>query len=126
MHISPWLIYFWQLADKVVVTSAILTIVTLLFCLIFTVVSAAETEHKVDEWCKTHRKSRRPTIFRSLITGITLLLFSVATPSSKTIALMVVVPQLVDSKIIQQDLPDIYNLAVDTLKSELSVKKENK
>ena len=44
-------------------------------------------------------------------------------PSSKTVAMMVVVPAISQSKAIQQDLPDIYNMAIDALKAQLTPKK---
>ena len=45
------------------------------------------------------------------------------TPSSKTIAMMVVIPKIVDSKVVQQDLPEIYDLALKALKEQLTPKK---
>ena len=41
-------------------------------------------------------------------------------PSSKTIAMMVIIPEIAHSKVVQQDLPDIYNAAVKALKDQLA------
>ena len=41
-------------------------------------------------------------------------------PNKKTMAAMFIVPAIVNSKPIQQDLPEIYNLAMQKLKEELS------
>lgn len=43
-------------------------------------------------------------------------------PSSKTIAVMVIAPAIVNSKPVQEDVPELYNLAVDALKSSLKDK----
>jgi hypothetical protein len=48
------------------------------------------------------------------------------TPSSKTFALMVVLPRLADSQFIQKDAPDIYKLAIDALKKQLQPDAEKK
>lgn len=33
--------------------------------------------------------------------------------------MMVIIPKIADSKIVKQDLPDLYNAAVDALKANL-------
>lgn len=52
--------------------------------------------------------------------SILLIFFSVLIPTSKTIAMMVIIPEIAHSKVVQQDLPDIYNAAVKSLKDQLS------
>lgn len=41
-------------------------------------------------------------------------------PTSKTVAMMVIIPEIAHSKVVQQDLPDIYNAAVKALKDQLA------
>lgn len=43
-------------------------------------------------------------------------------PSSKTIALMVALPAIANSEPIQKDLPELYKLAVDALKQQITWK----
>ena len=43
-------------------------------------------------------------------------------PSSKTVAMMVVIPAIAQSKVVQKDLPDIYDIAVTALKGALTHK----
>lgn len=48
------------------------------------------------------------------------------TPNTKTLAAMYVVPSIVNSKAIQQDVPEIYNLAIEKLKETINTKKAEK
>ena len=71
-------------------------------------------------------KSFRKGLLRAWRTLIPVVLFTwlgcILIPSSSTIAMMVVIPKIAESKAIQQDLPDIYELAIKTLKDELQKK----
>lgn len=53
---------------------------------------------------------------RVLIASIVLTIFI---PSQKTIAMMYVVPKVVDSKVVQEDMSDLYNIGVNVLKKKL-------
>jgi uncharacterized membrane protein YccC len=46
------------------------------------------------------------------------------TPSSRTIAMMYAIPAIVNSEPIQQDLPELYDMAVKSLKDQLAPKQE--
>lgn len=61
-------------------------------------------------------RSVRNAIVAAVLAG----LVALALPSSRTIALMYVLPRVADSEAIQRDVPELYRLAVDALKSELS------
>ena len=45
-------------------------------------------------------------------------------PTSNTIAMMVVIPEIAKSKVIQTDLPDLYNAAVSALKAAIAPEKK--
>ena len=45
-----------------------------------------------------------------------------AAPSTKTIAVMYAVPAIVNSKPVQQDLPELYQMGVEALKAQLAPK----
>lgn len=112
MNISPLTIYLWQLADKLIAASAALTVaagIAAFFAAIFSTYP--------DENLAAFAKSKIKVAVVSFVT-----LFAVGTllPSSKTIAMMVVIPEIAHSKIVQQDLPDIYNAAVKALKDQLA------
>lgn len=53
-------------------------------------------------------------------------LLGLAMPNSKTVALMIILPKIAESKAIQTDLPEIYDDAVAALKSYLKPKEEKK
>lgn len=40
--------------------------------------------------------------------------------------MMVVIPKLAESKVVQQDLPEVYDLALKALKEQLTHKEESK
>lgn len=51
---------------------------------------------------------------------------SVLMPSSKTIAMMVIIPKLAESKALQQDIPELYDLALKSLKEQITPKTPSK
>jgi|LakMenEpi03Aug12_release.lakeMendotaPanAssembly.Ray.scaffolds.fasta_scaffold742361_1 subtilase family serine protease len=114
MNITPLTIYLWQLTDKF--GSAV--IVFSVACAIFAIVSyVASTYPDLDD---EDRPKIRKSGFRCMIVAVTTLLFSAFIPSSNTVAMMVVIPEIAKSKMMQQDLPDIYNAAVKALKDQLT------
>lgn len=113
MNITPLTIYLWQLADQLKDFSKVVVIMLLISCAIVGFASTypemeSDTRHGMWRWC-------RKLLIAAASFGFTATLL----PSSSTIAMMVVVPEIAHSKVIQQDLPDIYNAAVDALKNQL-------
>lgn len=51
--------------------------------------------------------------------GVFFGLLTALTPTTGTLAGMYLVPRISESKAIQQDLPEIYEMAIERLKSEL-------
>lgn len=113
MNTTPLTIYLWQLADKLTDFSKGTAVICFAAGVIFSISSTfPELE---DDTMKSLRKSCRKLIIAAASLGCLATLL----PSSSTIAMMVVVPEIAHSKVIQQDLPDIYNAAVDALKNQL-------
>lgn len=54
------------------------------------------------------------------IVGAIVLIVYPFIPSSKNLALIYVLPRIADSKVIQKDLPELYDMAVVGLKSKLT------
>ncbi len=107
MQISPFLIYLWQLADNVHTLFVVIAILMLLIavgCIIETGISG-----------KSYIKGAWKAV---AIAGVSALLAAI-TPSSKTIAMMVIIPSIANSSVIQKDVPEIYKFAVDALKAQL-------
>ena len=55
----------------------------------------------------------------TLISAIILSLILTFIPNSKVLATMIILPEIANSEVIKKDLPEIYNLAVEKLKTEL-------
>lgn len=62
---------------------------------------------------------KRGLIWCSVVFAASLLIGS-ATPSTKQLAAIVVVPKLVNSEVIQKDIPELYELALDWTKKQLA------
>ncbi len=124
MTLSPFLIYLWGQADKLVSIFGGVAGIALLIGGILTIVTSLmpATEFISEEQYKKIRKLG----LASLTIGGFFISAYVVTPESKTIATMVVLPAIVNSQPIQKDLPDIYNLAVDTLKKKIVGEPEKK
>jgi hypothetical protein len=136
MNITPLTIYFWQLADKIepwLIAATIVSLITSIILLVihgFATAEAAKLKAKKSPdgyydddialneaailWTSKWRRTLPASI---LAAGLAALL-----PSSNTIAMMVIIPKIAESKVLQQDLPDIYNAAVQALKDQLQKK----
>lgn len=113
MSISPLTIYLWQLADEVrSVTGFVSTLLFTLAC-IFILIGVIGSD---DEGVMT--KSTR--LCRSFaLAALPFCLLRLATPSSDTIAMMVVIPKIAESSVVQKDIPELYNVAIEALKNQL-------
>lgn len=58
----------------------------------------------------------------SAIGGI-LILLATLIPDQKTLSAMYILPKIADSKVIKEDAPEIYNLAIEKLKATLKAEK---
>ena len=110
MTLSPWIIYLWGLADEIKCLfgiSAFLSItVTIVYC-IWKGMGDGEIRNL---------KFLKNLIIISFVLGLS----SAFIPSSKTIAIMVVAPAIINSKPIQKDLPELYSVAIEALKNSLT------
>jgi FtsH-binding integral membrane protein len=111
---NPLLIYYWGQADTIIAALQIISTVV-------SIVGLVSYLFGVEEF-----HSIIPVARKLMISGILGLFVSVFLPSSKTTAAMVVIPAIIESKAIQQDLPEIYNAAVDALKAQLKDSKAEK
>ena len=103
-------------ADRLVEASAcypflfVLAFLTALACLPLRLLSGVTNSNKVFI----------PSIACAVL-GMIAGLFHALMPSSKTVALMVVVPAIVNSQPVQKDLPEIYNAGIQMLKEKMGV-----
>jgi hypothetical protein len=114
MHaISPLTIYLWQQVDKWQnSTTGIMILTGMLSLFYFVLVKGVIYEGK-------------PAPFDWIPKWIMIPLFIVCglvnflLPSSKTIAMMAVIPAVADSRVVQQDIPELYTIAIEALKAQL-------
>lgn len=118
MTLSPWIIYLWGIADNASASLRGLGIGLLFASSLGSIGVALFSAAPSDILPETAVKCWI-WIRRSLIAGLIFLITSALMPSSKTIAVMVVAPAIINSEPIQKDLPEIYQLAKDALKSTL-------
>jgi len=61
----------------------------------------------------------RPPLVLGAVAALALLATALL-PSSRTIAAMYVLPRIAESRVIQTDLPELYDMAIGALKDQLS------
>lgn len=115
MNISAFTIYLWGISENIQLVASIISFVSGVATLISGVGAAIIT-------CPSEKDERESAkmVFRfASKVLIPSLLLAIAIPDKKTIACMVIVPAIVESKVIQQDVPELYNMAVESLKESL-------
>lgn len=118
MNITPFTIYLWQLADKLSGTLSGLCwfsgMLMIVLCVIWLFL-------KIE--CEAEDSTMRRMSW-AVCGGVAAWLVCLSTytliPSSSTVAMMVIIPEIANSKALQKDVPDIYNAAVDALKKQLT------
>lgn len=109
---NTWILYLYGQVDTVRVVLALLAGAALVTAVTYTCCAADERNSELKAILSRHKRG-----WFSVMTALAAV--SALLPGSKTIAMMVVVPALVESKAIQQDLPELYELGVSALKSQL-------
>ena len=121
--ITSFWVYIYGQADAIqfalTLLAAVLGIVGGCGALIASIIPASEYSGG-----KEHKKMCISNLFKVIYAFIPVLLLRLAMPDSKTVAMMVVIPQIVESKVIQQDVPELYNAAVEALKEKLTIEKK--
>ena len=111
--ITPINIYLIMQADKI--SSALFTISTIAIV----VVILAFIWHDVNRDCYGNQGKINP-ITKSMITGIiATFLLATAIPSTKTLCMMYALPAIVNSKVVQNDFPELYDIALQATKEKL-------
>jgi len=128
MDISPFTVYLWQQADSIIAACSggyvfILGFVCVLACIAFVITKPEFNSSDKNKDMIGHLNS----ILKRVFLGSSSLLVLAATvstlmPTSKTIAMMYAVPTIVNSKVVQEDLPEIYQMGINSLKGQLAPK----
>ena len=120
MTLSPWIIYLWGIADNFPIVLQPVTLVLGIASIITTLLRQVVADH---EWGSSTgadgiKKARFFCVVGAVLSALMLLLV----PSSKVVAVMIVVPAIMNSEPIQKDLPEIYQMAKEALKQTLQTK----
>ena len=111
--ITPFNIYLIMQADKI--SSALFTISTIAIVAVI----LAFVWHDVNRDCYGNQGKINP-ITKSMITGIiATFLLATAIPSTKTLCMMYALPAIVNSKVVQNDFPELYDIALQATKEKL-------
>lgn len=109
---SALLIYLVGIVDSIKNLLLICTICLAVYSLVAKILNVENCSEKGDDDYTGGGKA-------SLISAIILSLILTFIPSSKVLATMIILPEIANSEVIKKDLPEIYNLAVEKLKTEL-------
>lgn len=116
MTLSPFIIYLWGITDAIGHVFEFLAVGSVILMTVFGIITIAAHADKCEEIAKLFRWP----LFCSVIAALIFVPIQSLIPSSKTVALMVVVPAILNSEPIQKDLPEIYRMAKDALKQILT------
>jgi len=94
-----------------------LSVIGLITSAIFLAVYCCTKEDARDQEAHSVYAPIAKTIWKA--TSLSLFL-RILIPSSDAIAMMIVVPKLVNSEIVQKDIPELYNIALSAFKKELT------
>lgn len=117
MNISAFTIYLWQLADKLIKASEALCFLTIIITASTFIAWLVTMENGEEPFKKATRN-----LLKAIGVFFTALTITTLIPDSKTIAMMLIVPEIAQSKVIQQDVPELYNMAIEALKSTMQTK----
>jgi len=130
MEISPFTVYLWQQADSFITIFKAGSLVLCILCIVSLVLlvmslAASETssynsKERNDEITAAATAFFRTKFLPCFAISVFACLFTSAIPSTKTIAVMYVVPTIENSKPFQQDLPELYQMGVEALKAQLA------
>ena len=110
LQISPWVIYWFTRLEPLHGLARTLLIISSFLLLFYFVFVWTEGKGRVLVTAtRVSKKYVAPAFALSL-------LFLCFVPDEKDMALIYVVPRLAESRVIQRDLPDLYETAVDRLR----------
>lgn len=140
---TPFTIYLWQQADRFdtpFITGGMLLSLASIIMFVLNKISQANMsdclksiavydsphyKEKFEEWEKVNRATAK-RIPKMVAAAVFCWLVVALLPSSKTIAMMVAIPAIANSEPIQKDIPELYQLAKEALKEQITGQKPAK
>ena len=113
MTITPATMYWFTRLDSI----GVLMCFTLFACIVGIAITAIQwgVNEPIDEEQESYKKWFK----RETITAVIAALILTFVPSSKEMAMIYVVPQITESQVVKQDIPELYDLGVNALKDWL-------
>jgi hypothetical protein len=105
MNISALDIYIWQQVERMTGCCIAMSVFAGIILFIYFMANDGKM-----------RKSIAISTFAFIIINI---LFATFIPSKNTVAMMYIIPAIAKSKVVQEDIPEIYDAAVEALKNNL-------
>jgi len=112
MTLSPLLIYLWGVADNLKQLTFAFSFLGVMVVIIGLFIMFLSMIHDDEEIIMKFK----PFLVKFGICVLLSSLFHCLIPSSKTIAVMVVAPAIVNSSVVQKDIPELYKVGVEALK----------
>ena len=120
MNINAFTIYLWQLSGDVKGSTegmAAFCFISLIITMLVRLIA-----HMHEEETPKLDRAIKPIVLIGLLSGV----ISTFLPTPNTIAMMVVIPKITESKVIQTDVPEIYNAAIKALKEQITTSPASK
>lgn len=116
MTITPAIMYWFTRLDRITATFDIITLLGV-FALLFLSIAYYATSSNTDEMYE-HKVVK--SVLKWLIpVWLFCLIGAMFIPNSKQMAMIYVVPQITESQVVKQDIPELYDLGVNALKDWL-------
>lgn len=122
MNLTPFTVYLIMQADTIWVILMVLAIVFFIATIVVLIMRGVALSESWDDEDIARIPSRTKLIAATLF----FLAATALMPSTKTLCVTVLAPAIADSKAVQQDLPELYNLAVGKLREQLAPAEEKK
>ena len=113
MTITPATMYWFTRLDAIDCALGVLLIISAIWFIITLIVFGVNEPYDDDR--KPYMRSFRWSAWVFITTLIT----SVFVPTTKEMAMIYVVPQITESQVVKQDIPELYDLGVNALKDWL-------
>ena len=114
-------IYLWTRLDSICV---VLSLGAIFLGIALIVCGLLWSFNKIDDYGDDDSKKLGRGFKRCLVWFLIFLFPALLVPSSKEFAMMYVLPKIADSKVIQKDLPELYDMAIGELKDMIKQKNQ--
>jgi len=120
MTLSPWMVWVWGIADSVRDGASFFAFAGGMLALIGAIIVPVLQADK--DTSEVIIVSIRRLRFLMTAMFVIALPVSILMPSSKTVAIMVIAPAIVNSSVIQKDVPELYEAAKKAMLDNLTGK----